>query len=328
MLIYLSSIIYDKNLKNIKLLKFIFTVGLEGSGHRMIRDVLTPLFRQKNFYDEPEEIFFFLRDFNRVENKELEKNLIKIKKFLKTLKNSSIYLSPSYPFGRTDRLKNIPNLSEAILWLNSKLKNKIQIKIIHLDRSIQDSTLSALNRGYSKNYREACNQLNSSAVILDQQISTLKRKFKILKLDYDFFIKKPYENCGKLTKYLNIENKYSITEMANIWSIENKYSIPENVISNQKKFFLQKDVINIKKFFKNKKFINVKNKFNNSLTNQKIFIYHHMGLGDFISCNAIIRKLCNQKKDIFLSVRGIPILGLQKLYIAGSNHNMILISNS
>ena len=213
---------------------------------------------------------------------------------------------------RTDRLKNIPNLSEAILWLNSKLKKKIQIKIIHLDRSIQDSTLSALNRGYSKNYREACNQLNSSAVILDQQISALKRKFKILKLDYDFFIKKPYENCGKLTKYLNIENKYSI---------------PENVISNQKKFYLQKDVINIKKFFKNKKFINVKNKFNNSLTNQKIFIYHHMGLGDFISCNAIIRKLCNQKKDIFLFCKKNLFKNVKFMYRDLNNLNLIKIKD-
>ena len=76
--------------------------------------------------------------------------------------------------------------------------------------------------------------------------------------------------------------------------------IPQNVISNQKRLSKNKDILIVKNFFKKKIFSNVKNEFNKLSIKPKIFIYHHMGLGDFISCNAIIRKLCNQNKEIFL----------------------------
>ena len=103
-----------------------------------------------------------------------------MKKFIIDSKNSSVYLSPSYPFGRKNRFQNIPQLSEAIFWLYSSFKNKIEIKIIHLDRSIQESTLSAYGRGYSKNIKQACHHLYKSALVLDEQIISLKKNLKFL----------------------------------------------------------------------------------------------------------------------------------------------------
>ena len=136
-----------------------------------------------NFYDEPKELFIFLRDFNKVKNIKLEENIKQIKKFLGNSKNSIFYMSPSYPFGRKDRFKNIPNLSEAIFWLHSNLKKKIDIKIVHLDRSIQESSLSAYRRGYSKDINQACNHLYKSGKELDKQIKDLKKKFKVFKIN-------------------------------------------------------------------------------------------------------------------------------------------------
>ena len=281
------------------MIKFIFTIGLEGSGHKMLREVMTPLFRKNNFYDEPKDLFFFLRDFNKIESAKFKKNLSKIKDFFLMTNGSTVFLSPSYPFGRVNRFKNIPNLSEAIFWLKKNFKKKIDVKIIHLDRNIQESALSSLGRGYTENSRQACNHLYKSALSLDEQISHLKKKFKILKLDYNSFCRKPEEHCFKLSKYLKI--RYLDL-------------IPQNVISNQKRLSKNKDILIVKNFFKKKIFSNVKNEFNKLSIKPKIFIYHHMGLGDFISCNAIIRKLCNQNKEIFLICKSRLIKNVEFMY--------------
>ena len=63
------------------MIKFIFTIGLEGSGHKMLREVMTPLFRKKNFYDEPKDLFFFLRDFNKIDSAKFKKICQKLKIF-------------------------------------------------------------------------------------------------------------------------------------------------------------------------------------------------------------------------------------------------------
>lgn len=290
------------------MIKVIFIIGLEGSGHRMLRDVMSPLFRKRNFLDEPKEIFFFLRDFNKFKKKDLHENYQKIKKFVIDYKNSSVYLSPSYPFGRKERFQNIPTLSEAIFWLHSNFKNKIEIKIIHLDRSIQESALSAYGRGYSKKIKQACRHLYKSALVLEEQIINLKKKFKIIKIDYHSFVKNPKVYCLKLSKHLNFEIKFFMLE---------------NVYKN-KRIFKIKDILIVKNFFKNKKFLNIENRFNNLLTKPKIFIYHHMGLGDFISCNAIIRKLCKQRKEVFLFCKRNLKRNVEFMY--RDLHNLYLIS--
>tara|TARA_E500000178_G_C16929241_1_gene710934 strand:+ start:62 stop:1144 length:1083 start_codon:yes stop_codon:yes gene_type:complete len=294
------------------LIKFIFTIGLEGSGHHMLRAVMTPLFRKNNFYDEPKDLFFFLRDFNRIDSPKLKKDLSKIKDFFLMTNSSTIYLSPSYPFGRVDRFKNIPNLSEAIFWLKKNFKKKIDVKIIHLDRSIQESALSALGRGFSKNSRQACNHLYKSALSLDKQISHLKKKFKILKLDYNSFCRKPEEHCLKLSKYLKVRYQDLI---------------PQNVISNQKRLSKNKDILIVKNFFEKKIFSNIKNEFNKLSIKPKIFIYHHMGSENFISCNTIIRKLCNQNKEVFLICNSRLIKNVELIYKDLNNLFLIKIKD-
>ena len=278
----------------------------------MLRDVLSPLFRKINFYDEPKELFIFLRDFNKVKNIKLEENIKQIKKFLGNSKNSIFYMSPSYPFGRKDRFKNIPNLSEAIFWLHSNLKKKIDIKIVHLDRSIQESSLSAYRRGYSKDINQACNHLYKSGKELDKQIKDLKKKFKVFKINYNDFLKSPEHYSMKLSQYLKFEKKFFIHE---------------NVISKQKRIFEYKDILIVRKFFKNKKFLNIENKFNELSIKPKIFIYHHMGLGDFISCNAILRKLCDQKKEVFLFCKKSLIKNIGFMYRDLSNLYLISIKD-
>ena len=68
---------------------------------------MTPLFRKNNFYDEPKDLFFFLRDFNKIESAKFKKNLSKIKDFFLMTNGSTVFLSPSYPFGRVNRFKNM-----------------------------------------------------------------------------------------------------------------------------------------------------------------------------------------------------------------------------
>ncbi|MDC3062060.1 hypothetical protein OA095_03315 [Candidatus Pelagibacter sp.] len=273
---------------------------------------MSPLFRKNNFYDEPKDLFFFLRDFNKIEGTELKKNLLQIKDFFLNTNNSIVYLSPSYPFGRIDRFKNIPNLSEAIFWLEKKFKKKIDIKIIHLDRNIQESTLSSLGRGYTKNSRQACNHLYKSGLALDKQINHLKKKFKILKLDYNSFCNNPEKHCFKLSKFLKV--KYQDL-------------IPQSVISKQKRLSKIKDILIVKKFFEKRIFSNIRNEFNKLSIKPKIFIYHHMGLGDFISCNAIIRKFCNQNKEVFLLCKSQLIKNVEFMYRDLNNLFLIRIKD-
>ena len=79
------------------MIKFIFTIGLEGSGHKMLREVMTPLFRKNNFYDEPKDLFFFLRDFNKIESAKFRKNLSKIKDFFFDGKRFYSFFIPKLP---------------------------------------------------------------------------------------------------------------------------------------------------------------------------------------------------------------------------------------
>ena len=260
---------------------------------------MSPLFREKNFHDEPREIFLLLRDFNKFKKKGFKENRQKIKKFMLDTKSSSVYLSPSYPFGRKDRFQNIPNLSEAIFWLYSHFKKKVEIKIVHLDRSIQECALSSYRRGYSKDIKQACHHLYKGALALDEQIINLKKKFKIFKMDYYDFLGNTKSYCLKLSQYLNFKEEFFILD---------------NVISKNKRISNHKDIFIVKNFFRNKKFLNIKNRFNNLSIRPKIFIYHHMGLGDFISCNAIIRKLCKQKKEIFLFCKRNLIKNIEFMY--------------
>tara|TARA_A100001011_G_C14298629_1_gene839689 strand:+ start:1094 stop:2653 length:1560 start_codon:yes stop_codon:yes gene_type:complete len=290
------------------LIKFIFIIGLEGSGHKMLREVMKPLWDKNNFYDQPSEIFFFMRDFYKSDKIKYEKYKFKFQEFINKKKNSIIYLSPSYPFGRTERFKNIPNLNEAIYWVNSNYKKSIEIKIIHLDRSIQESALSALNRGYSNSSKQACNHIYNSAIILDKQINNIKEKFKILKLDYNSFVKNPKKNCLRLSKYLNINEKYFSQKM---------------VLTKHKRLSPHRDISIVKNFFQNKKFYNIQNKFDNSSLKSKIFIYHHMGLGDFISCNSIIRRFCKQNKEVFLFCKKNLYENIKFMY--RDLHNLYLI---
>ena len=75
------------------------------------------------------------------------------------------------------------------------------------------------------------------------------------------------------------------------------------------------------------KVINIKKKINRFSKTQKIFLFHHMGLGDFISCNAIVRKFCKQKKEIFLFCKVNLLKNIKFMYRDLKNLTIIKIKD-
>ena len=75
------------------------------------------------------------------------------------------------------------------------------------------------------------------------------------------------------------------------------------------------------------KVTNIKKKISRFSKTQKIFIFHHMGLGDFISCNAIIRKFCKQKKEIFLFCKINLLKNIKFMYRDLKNLTIIKIKD-
>lgn len=225
---------------------FIFIMGVEGSGHHMMQDVLSPLISNDSKtlnINKVDRLNYFLRTLdlpNFFENmpqdektRFINKKKFNLEDYLKDLQFKSyeyFYYSPSYPFGLDNRMHAIPSFpliyNELKIYLNNRFK------VIYLNRNLAECAQSILNRQHDNNEIVASRTIfNAHNEILNQLLYIRKSTdLEVFEVDYD--------------KIKNNKDEYK-HGLANFLSINSSNILIDNVKDNPKK-----DVSpNINRFF-------------------------------------------------------------------------------
>lgn len=215
---------------------FIFIMGVEGSGHHMMQDVLKPLISNVSKtlnINKIDRLNYFLRTLdlpNFFENmpqdektRFINKKKFNLEDYLKDLQFKNFeyfYYSPSYPFGLDNRMHSIPSFpliyNELKIYLNNRFK------VIYLNRNLSECSQSIFNRQHENNEIVASRTIfNAHNEILNQL--NFIRKFtdiEVFEVDYD--------------KIKNNKNEYK-DALANFLSVNSSNILTDNVKDNPKK---------------------------------------------------------------------------------------------
>jgi hypothetical protein len=205
--------------------KLFFVIGIEGSGHYMLRDVIknsltnevnldsTLIYDLKSSHPKLCNFLHYLKTPNHVENKEsyyryadfysYEDGLSEFKNILS--KYDSFYIDYSFPFNMdTTRFFDYPSLSSIHKFI-SNLEN-IKLEVIFLNRNLAEACKSTVRRGHARDNQivGAYTVHFSYLEVLNNKYFAKKRGLNYLNLDFEKMVKRDADEFQKLEELLSI----------------------------------------------------------------------------------------------------------------------------
>jgi hypothetical protein len=204
--------------------KFIFCLGVHGSGHHMTNDILQPILFEDKFNKETYNINFDkkLRSqlnsfYTPYENNKIKSTSTfdfylkkKISKHMAQILDKGFkrfYYSSSYTFGSPLSVYGMPSIVD--IYDVIKEIDNLEIKIIFLNRDIKDCTKSILRREFEKNSLNASFITHLAALEVENSLDFInKLNGEYFELNYSKLISNKNDQIYKLMQFLDLDTMH------------------------------------------------------------------------------------------------------------------------
>lgn len=206
------------------MMKLIMPIGIEGTGHALLRAVLRPAFAQPLWIDQAEPLYSLLKNKHLVASRESPPWRYRVKTALMgsnsnrlgppievvrryVAEGTTYYISPSYPFGHVARAYRMPSVPGIVSILRELSGSQVDLKFIFLRRDVRDCTYSCVRRGHNADPWGASHEMHLGALCVEDALRYLIREgIGYFPLDYESAVKDPHGQTSKLASFLGINS--------------------------------------------------------------------------------------------------------------------------
>lgn len=233
--------------------KLYFFIGVEGSGHYMLRDVLSD-FVTNSEYTSPELIYdlknshptlcnflHYLKTPNHIENKQSDFRYTEfysydegINEFSTLLTEyNSFILDYSFPFNMDKtRFFDYPSLSAVYEFMSNF--SDLEIEVAFLNRDLAEACKSTIRRGHGRgnDIISAYTMHFSYLEVLNNKYFAKTKEINFINLEFEKLINKDKNEFLKLENFLNISLKDSdLNKIKSVNSYGSKYNMIDKFFS-------------------------------------------------------------------------------------------------
>ncbi len=231
-------------------MKFIFLIGVEGSGHHMITAILKEAIESTSFCDYQLFHQILTERWNSTDNSNKIIITNKLKSLFIDYENQGfthIFESASFPFDQPRDGLRRPDIIELTEILES-LKDIIDYRYLVLYRNPISATNSALRREFTDNILLQSKIIEDNLNHIMNQLKCISyNKYKIL--NFENFLFNPNSYSNKLAHWLGLNENTIINGLNNIRKPTQKEEIPANISEFLHEFFSIKRIKNWEEFF-------------------------------------------------------------------------------
>lgn len=225
-------------------MKFLFLIGVEGTGHGMIRAVLEDFLNQPNIIDEGQWHHFMIEYWD-VKKRINEGNLFSNPLYRVQLINkldgifrtysikgvTHLFESTSFPYDQPRETLCRPDVIDFFEMID---KNLIDLRMLVLYRNPISVTYSAIRRGFTKNIILQAKIVEDNFIYIDRQLSVFDKKYYRV-LPFEGFIDNPEIYIEGLSDWWGIEKEKlskGIKRLRETTSINDIPNTERNILEN------------------------------------------------------------------------------------------------
>ncbi|ELS03747.1 TIGR03032 family protein [Xenococcus sp. PCC 7305] len=239
-------------------MKFLFLVGVEGTGHHMIRAILANCFEQDHFVPQGEWHQLLLNYWDasqrfKIENetpdcsksKNIREELAHIFQSYSNQNATHLFESlssfPCYQPRQTLRRPDIIDFADIV-------SDLIEVKYLILYRNPVSATYSAIRRGFTDNIYLQAKIVESNLIYIDKQFSQLPQtSYKVL--HFEEFLDNPTLYSKKIADWWNLDRETVVQGLANFRQPFPYSQIPTKEKEILENFFTQKRINQWQNFY-------------------------------------------------------------------------------
>lgn len=249
-------------------MKFLFLIGIEGSGHHMFHSILQsheerkgfvsmglwrpPLVHQWNTAPKKgikDKLSDLVKPKSPEKTNSLKEELTHIFEQYKQEEATHFFESVSFPFENPRNTLRRPDIIE----LTDIFKDLMEYRFLVLYRNPISATYSGLRRGFTDNVRLQAKIVEDNLIYIASQMSTIdKDLYKVI--DFDEFLANSTAYVKPLASWWNLDEELLINGLQNIYKPTQAEEIPVETKSILDEFFTEARISQWKKFYLSNKF--------------------------------------------------------------------------
>ena len=226
-------------------MRLLFVVGVEGSGHSMLKSLMQYVVAQPHFLNKGEwremmvrywnpryrykSEFSFLRRNNRDKIKRRWRKLVE-----QYSKDGVTHLveDVSFPYNQPRSAIRRPDIIDFVDLLNGE----VDVRVLVLYRNPVSATYSSLRRGFTKNVYEQARIVEDNLIYIDRHLSLLgSDRFRVL--PFERFLATPLQYMQGLADWMETEVEFLQKGMVNLQSPHSLDDVPDRTRRILEDFF-------------------------------------------------------------------------------------------
>lgn len=248
-------------------MKFLFLIGIEGSGHHMFHSILEYHEKQRNFVSMGLWRPPLVHRWNTAPKKGIKERLLNILKppiFKQagTLKEkldhifeqykqeeaTHFFESVSFPFENPRNTLRRPDVIELV----DTIEDMLEYKLLVLYRNPISATYSGIRRGFTHNVRLQAKIVEDNLIYIASQVSTIDTNlYKVI--DFDEFLANPNAYVKPLAAWWDLDEELLAKGLQNIHEPTQVEEIPADIKKILDEFFTESRMSQWKAFYSNNK---------------------------------------------------------------------------
>ncbi len=252
----------------VRRMKFLFLIGIEGSGHHMFHSILEPHHETEAFVSaglwrpvlvrqwdatpiigRKKRLFKLLNLENFRDRIPLAEQLDYIFEQYRLAGATHIYESASFPFNHPRDTLRRPDIIE----LTDTIKGMLEYKLLVLYRNPISATYSGIRRGFTDNVRLQAKIVEDNLIYIASQMNTIdKDLYKVI--DFDEFLTNPIAYVKPLAAWWDLNEELLINGLKNIHKPTQIEEIPIETKKILNEFFTEARISQWKEFYSSNKF--------------------------------------------------------------------------
>ena len=224
-------------------MKFLFLIGVEGTGHHMIRALLADYLKRDDFADKRFKLENQIQEFSRFKN--IKQELQRIFQWYKNQNVTHLFLSlPSFPYLQPRESLRRPDIIDFA----DLVHDSIEIKYLILYRNPISATYSAIRRGFTNNIHLQAKIVESNFIYIEKQFSQLPKEFYRV-LHFEEFLDEPLLYSKKVSAWWELDEEIVLKGLKNLRQPLLPSQIPAKPKAILDKFFTERRIEQWKSFY-------------------------------------------------------------------------------
>lgn len=234
-------------------MQFLFTVGVEGTGHHLIGTLLSDYGKRNDSIFEGEwhkplyEHWDFEVRWKNAQKKSISSEYKELQKKLRSAFNKhtsqqivNCFEYTSFPYEQPRESLRRPDLIE-FSDLMAEFKDVIDVKYLVLYRDPIETTYSAIRRGFTDNVYLQAKIIESNHINLERQFSQMPdADYKVM--HFDKFLNQPEAHLKKLADWWNLDYETVAQGLTRIRKPSGVAGVNDEIVGFLKDFFNEKRI--------------------------------------------------------------------------------------